>query len=337
VISLRKQMDEADHFASRFEALRHAHLALTTALPEAGRAADPDLAARAKALLDQAALAILYDASAKDLEQAGGIALTQINAISRANTSAIGERDDALKEVAASVADFIKGFKGDGIRHGDKLEEIASEFDALSHVEDVNELRRRLREDVVKLRASVDTMRRESEESVRNFESQIVSFQQRLERARTESGLDRLTGLGNRREAEQQLRQLDRRKPPVCVLLFDVDGFREINRKNGAPYGDKVLQALAHTLVEYFPERDSLFRWGADEFLVIAEGRLPVRLEGCRSICRGFAANTQYSVDGGRRRVAAYVSSGGTEYRAGDSADEIYRRARQNLEEGRGG
>jgi diguanylate cyclase len=337
VISIRKQMDEAGHFASRFEALRHAHLALTSALPEAGRAANPELAAQAKSLLDQAALAILYESTVRDLEQAGGIALDQLTAISRSNTEAINERDDALKEVAASFAGFIKDFKFDGARHGAGLEEIAAEFESLAHLEDVNELRRRLREDVVKLRASVEAMRRESEESVRKFESQIVSFQERLERARKESGLDRLTGLGNRREAEAQLRQLDTRKPPVCVLLFDIEGFRDINRRNGAPFGDKLLQALAHTLVEYYPEKDSLFRWGADEFLVIAEGRLPVRLDGCRRICRGFATNTQYTVDGGARRLTAVVASGGAEYFPGDTVEDVYRRARQNLEEGRGG
>jgi diguanylate cyclase (GGDEF)-like protein len=337
LISIRKQMEEADHFASRFDALRQAHLALTGALPDAGRAADPELAERVKALLDRAALAVLYDASPRELEQAGTVALEQLTAISRSNTTAIEERDAALKEVAVSFADFIKSFKGDGERHSTTLQGIATEFDTLSRLEDVNELRRRLREDVVKLRTTVEAMRSESEESVRNFESQIVSFQDRLEMARKESGLDRLTGLGNRREAEQHLRQIEARKPPVCVLLFNIDGFREINRRNGAPFGDKVLQALAHTLVEYFPEKDSLFRWGADEFMVVAEGRLQVRLDGCRRICQQFAANTQYTVDGGARRVTADVTSGGTEYQPGDSPEALHRRARQNLELARGG
>ena len=336
MISIRKQIDEADHFSSRFEALRHAHLALTGALPEAGKAADPDLAARAKALLDQAALAVLYEASTKQLEEAGSVALNQLRTICRANTTAIEERDASLKEVAGAFADCIKGFKGYGERHNSHLEGIAVEFESLSRLNDVNELRHRLHDHVAKLRASVDAMRRESEEAIRHFESQIVSFQQRLETARRESKFDRLTGLGNRREAEQQLRQLDTRKPPVSVLLFDILGFREINRKNGAPFGDKVLQALAHTLVECFPEKDSLFRWGADEFLVIAEGRLPARLEACKLICRRFATDSNYSVNG-IKRVTASVACGGTEYRPGDPVDDLYRRARQNLDQGGGG
>jgi diguanylate cyclase (GGDEF)-like protein len=336
MISIRKQIQDADHFAPRFEALRGAHLDLTAALPKAAMPADPGLATHCKEILDQAARAVHFDAPAKDIEQAGKVAVAQLDAICRSNTVAMEQRDSALKEVVGTVAEVINGFKGHGERHSGKMEKLAGEFEALSKLEDVNELRRRLHEDIARLKESVQEMRRESEESVRHFESQITSFQERLETARKESRFDRLTGLGNRREAEQELCQISKRPAPVCVLLFDVEGFREINRVNGTPFGDKLLQALAHTLSDYFPEKDSLFRWGADEFLVIAEGRLPVRLEGCRAICRRFASNSHYSVDGGAKRVSANVASGGAEYHSGDSADDLYRRARESLDADRG-
>jgi diguanylate cyclase len=337
MISIRQQILKADHFAPRFEALRNAHLALTAALPKAALPANPELATHCKETLDQAALAVNFETSAKDLDQAGKVAVTQLDAICRSNTDAIKQRDAALKEVVGSIAEVINGFKGHGERHNSKMEKIAVEFEALSRLEDVNEIRRRLYEDVARLKESVQEMRRESEESVHHFESLIVSFQQRLEMARKESRFDRLTGFGDRRDAEQELRQIVKRRSPVCVLLFDIEGFREINRVNGTPYGDKLLQALAHTLNDYFPEKDSLFRWGADEFLVIAEGRLPVRLEGARLICRRFASNTHYTTDGGAKPVRANVASGGAEYRGGESVDDLYRRARESLEQSRGG
>lgn len=335
MISLRKQIQDVDHFAPRFEALRGAHLELTGALPKAALPADPGLAAHCKQTLDQAAGAVTFGASTKEIEEAGKIAVAQLDAICRSNSQAMEQRDSALKEVVGTVAEVINGFKGHGERHTGNMEKIAGEFEALSRLEDVNELRRRLHDDIAKLRESVQEMRRESEESVRHFESQITSFQERLETARKESRFDRLTGLGSRRDAEQELRQISKRPAPVCVLLFDITGFREINRVNGTPFGDKLLQALAHTLSDYFPEKDSLFRWGADEFLVIAEGRLAVRLDGCRSICRRFSSNSKYTVDG--KRVSAGVASGGAEYHPGDSVDELYRRARESLDQDRGG
>lgn len=337
MISIRRQMLEADHFAPRFEALCNAHLALTAVLPKAALPANPELATHCKETLDQAALTVNFETSPEDLNQAGKVAVTQLNAICRSNTEAIEQRDAALKEVVGTVAEVINGFKGHGERHNCKMEKIAVEFESLSRLEDVNEIRRRLYEDVARLKESVQEMRRESEESVHHFESLIVSFQQRLYTAHKESRYDSLTGLGDRRDAEQELRQIAQRPSPVCVLLFDIEGFREINRANGTPFGDKLLQALAHTLSDYFPEKNSLFRWGADEFLVIAEGRLPVRLEGARLICQRFASNTQYRTDSGAKRVTANVASGGAEYHRGDSVDGLYRRARESLEQGRGG
>ena len=337
MISIRRQILEADHFAPRFEALRNALLALTAVLPRAALPANPELATHCKESLDQAALAVNSEASAKDLDQVGKVAVTELDGICRSNTEAIEQRDAALKEVVGTVAEVINGFKGHGDRHNSKMEKIAVEFESLARLEDVNEIRRRLSEDVARLKESVQEMRRESEQSVHHFESLIGSFQQRLEMARKDSRLDRLTGLGDRRGAEQELRLIAKRHPPACVLLFDIEGFREMNRVNGTPFGDKLLQALAHTLNDCFPEADSLFRWGADEFLVIAEGRLSVRLEGARSICRQFAGNTQYSADGGAKRVRANVASGATEYHRGDSPNDLYRRARESLEQSRGG
>jgi diguanylate cyclase (GGDEF)-like protein len=337
MISIRRQILEADHFAPRFEALRNALLALTAVLPKAALPANPELATHCKESLDQAALAVNFEASVKDLDQAGKVAVTELDAICRSNTEAIEQRDAALKEVVGTVAEVINGFKGHGERHNSKMEKIAVEFESLSRLEDVNEIRRRLSEDVARLKESVQEMRRESEQSVHHFESLIGSFQQRLEMARKDSRLDRLTGLGDRRGAEQELRLMAKRHSPVCALLFDIEGFREINRVNGTPFGDKLLQALAHTLNDCFPEENSLFRWGADEFLVIAEGRLAVRLEGARSICRQFAGNSHYSADGGAKRVRANVASGGAEYHRGDSVNDLYRHARESLEQSRGG
>jgi signal transduction histidine kinase len=257
MISIRRQIREADHFAPRIEALRNAHLALTAVLPKATLPANAELAAHCKETLDRAALAVNYETSAKDLDQVGKVAVTQFGAICRSNTEAIEQRDAALKEVAGTVAEVINGFKGHGERHNSKMENIAVEFESLSRLEDVNEIRRCLHEDVARLKDSVQEMRRESEQSVHHFESLIGSFQQRLEMARQDSRLDHLAGLGNRRDAEQELRLIVKRHSSVCVLLFDIEGFREINRANGTPFGDKLLQALAHAPSNCFPEKDS--------------------------------------------------------------------------------
>src|SRR5271157_6508282 len=137
MISIRKQILEADYFAPRFEALRSAHLALTTGLPKAALPANPELATHCKETLDQAALAVSFETSAKDLDQAGKVAVSQLDAICRSNAEAIEQRDAALKEVVGTIAEVIKGFKGHGERHNGKMEQIAVEFESLARLENV--------------------------------------------------------------------------------------------------------------------------------------------------------------------------------------------------------
>ena len=69
-----------------------------------------------------------------------------------------------------------------------------------------------------------------------------------LERSRTESLTDSLTGLGNRRKLVADLEaHLDRADPDRSHLLvvFDLNGFKGYNDRFGHPAGDALLARLA--------------------------------------------------------------------------------------------
>jgi len=338
LISIRKQIEDSEGLVARFKALLNAFLGVAAVLPKMVAPASPEVSKRWKEALERTTAPLKDDVPAEVIDEVGRTAVGQIDEICRSNRAALDEFDAILKNVVDTAAVALSGFKSHGERHESSLTKLADGFDALSKVEDVAELRRRLRDDVVKLRQSVEEMRRESEESVRQFASQISVFQQRMEQARKGSEVDRLTLLGSRRVAETYLQKIPKHEGPVCVLLFDIEGFGEINKRYGPPFGDKLLQALAHQLADKFPEEGALFRWGADEFLVIAEGPLPKRLEWCRAICESFS-NSHYSTfEGGvKQRVRANVALGGAQYVRGESVEKLYSRARENLEQGRRG
>jgi diguanylate cyclase (GGDEF)-like protein len=338
VISIRRKIDESEQLATRFHALVRAFLGLTSALPRTALAANPELSAACKESLEEVTAAFRLEPPPKDIDEIGKAVLQQIENVCRSNKGAIDERDAALRDVITTVAGAINGLKGHGERRHSSLYILADSFEVLSRIEDVAELRRRLREDVIKLRHSVEEMRCENEESVRLFESQISTFEQRLESARKETGIDRLTRLGSRREAERHLQTIGKSDVPLCLLLFDIDGFREINNRHGTLSGDKLLQALAHALRTRFPEEGSLFRWGADEFLAIAEGSLAMRLDQCRGICESFAASRYFTGEGGKKvPLSATVACGAAQYVRGEGMEESYRRSRENMERSRKG
>lgn len=88
--------------------------------------------------------------------------------------------------------------------------------------------------------------------------------------------VDELTGLYNRRFMRQYLRdRLDhfvQSRTPLCIIMFDLDGFKQVNDTYGHLEGDLVLKRLAQLIRETVPSGSYAIRFAGDEFFVFLEG-----------------------------------------------------------------
>jgi diguanylate cyclase (GGDEF)-like protein len=84
---------------------------------------------------------------------------------------------------------------------------------------------------------------------------------------------DSLTGLPNRslflERANQALLNAKREGWQVCVMIMDLDRFKEINDTLGHHHGDLVLQEIGRRLLPLLRETDTVARLGGDEFAVL--------------------------------------------------------------------
>ncbi|MFN8075046.1 MAG: bifunctional diguanylate cyclase/phosphodiesterase [Kineosporiaceae bacterium] len=84
------------------------------------------------------------------------------------------------------------------------------------------------------------------------------------------SRIDDLTGLLNRRGAEERLGRLLEGPGPVGLVMLDLDGFREVNDGLGHEAGDAVLRVVADRIGDDPLAEISAARLGGDEYAVLA-------------------------------------------------------------------
>lgn len=58
----------------------------------------------------------------------------------------------------------------------------------------------------------------------------------------------------------------------LVFLLLDIDHFKQVNDQFGHPAGDALLVQLKDRLLKVLRAQDYFFRWGGEEFLVVARG-----------------------------------------------------------------
>jgi diguanylate cyclase (GGDEF)-like protein len=88
--------------------------------------------------------------------------------------------------------------------------------------------------------------------------------------------VDSLTGLANRRSIEATLRselaRAARFGEGVCLVLADLDDFKQVNDRFGHPVGDEALKIFAAALLDTVRESDVAGRWGGEEFALVLTG-----------------------------------------------------------------
>ena len=91
---------------------------------------------------------------------------------------------------------------------------------------------------------------------------------------RSESLIDSLTGINNRRSCDEYLRHIsnETKRKDYGFVMIDLDHFKEINDKFGHLQGDIALHEAAQLINRCVRKSDFVARYGGDEFFLILFG-----------------------------------------------------------------
>jgi diguanylate cyclase (GGDEF)-like protein len=93
-----------------------------------------------------------------------------------------------------------------------------------------------------------------------------------FERSQLQASTDSLTGLTNRRAAEEVLSNLMAVDSAFAVVMADLDFFKRLNDTQGHEAGDRALKLFAETALAVVRDRDHVVRWGGEEFALLLPG-----------------------------------------------------------------
>jgi diguanylate cyclase (GGDEF)-like protein len=150
------------------------------------------------------------------------------------------------------------------------------------------------------------------------------------------TGYDTLTHLQNRRHLDsyitKAMKRADDKDEPFSLLLFDLDDFKALNDTYGHAFGDKVLQTVAAKIENGISAKDTAFRWGGEEFLVICKKAG----EEARKLAEKIRMEIEkiiLEVDG--TKVGITTTIGVSAYEKNDTYKKLFQRADNNLYKGK--
>jgi diguanylate cyclase (GGDEF)-like protein len=150
-------------------------------------------------------------------------------------------------------------------------------------------------------------------------------LQVRAEKFEQLAQFDSLTGLSNRRVAEERLASEAARSQryghPLTVISFDLDKFKQINDTYGHPAGDQVLKEFARRLESAIRMSDTAARMGGDEFLIVLPECETSRVQTLLARLRPM--ETEY----GGTKIPICFSAGWVGYEKGETTEQFLERA----------
>ena len=188
---------------------------------------------------------------------------------SAANNDAIKAISDKIQHSITELAGMMKSAKSTTSEYGEVLEETTKKMETAETIEDLGLIVSSIVEDT-KIMVQKNN---ELEFQLTNSSTQVAELRKNLDNVKKDALTDGLTGLANRKAFDRQIldwvEEASASRVALCLIMLDIDRFKQFNDTYGHQTGDQVLRLVARTLTDGVKGKDMAARYGGEEFAVI--------------------------------------------------------------------
>ena len=189
--------------------------------------------------------------------------------VDEARNAAVGGLQDAMRDALNSALKELADLGTDITHYGEFLDDCA---DSLSG-EVTQEAMQKLVADLVRETRVAKERSQQVEASFNDMAEELSGLRAQVSQLSRASLTDQLTGISNRRAFDDAMTRMVNEAieedTPLCLILADIDHFKQFNDTHGHLVGDMVLRFVAQEMQQCVKGRDVLARYGGEEFAVL--------------------------------------------------------------------
>lgn len=226
------------------------------------------------------------------------------------------------QSVLAEIMGAIDKFSGDTESYNQQLDTHVEELTKKISHPMLKEMAGEIVSRATAMRESGRGLSKKLEDSRR----EVTQLKVTLDKVTNESTRDFLTGVANRRALEERIDEMSdtvkKKTGDLCLLMVDVDHFKQFNDRFGHQIGDEVLKKVSKTLTDSVKGKDFVARYGGEEFAVLLpDTPLSTALIVAENIRKNVADTELIRKDNGKSVGVINVSIGVSRFRV--EADSV--------------
>lgn len=231
---------------------------------------------------------------------------------------------ESVNKVMEALSDQLIDSSDHAQHYGDVLGTVDKQLGIESTPDNLHEVVKNLSEETKVMQSVNQDLTKKLDDS----SSELENLKKELDEARKAANTDILTGIPNRQAFENRLAASIDEQSPFCLLLADIDFFKNFNDTYGHQLGDKVLRFVAQTLQKHLKGQDMVTRFGGEEFaIILPETPFGGAIAVAENLRKAIQSQRLRRTDNQEYIGNITLSIGMAMYRNGEKAEDIIERA----------